>query len=123
MIRRQAFNYIAIGLLSAALDIGVLQVLSALSFDYWMATSAGFAVGLVFNYVCHLRITFGRSHSMRSALRYISVVGLNYLLTIGLVSGSVVLWQQPLPGKLVALPLVAILGFTAGRFWIFREND
>jgi putative flippase GtrA len=109
-----------VGLLSASLDIGVLQSLMVLGLDYRLATSAGFVVGMLFNYLCHLHITFHSPFSMISALRYAIVVALNYLLTLGLVMVSVTLWLHPLPGKLVALPVVALVGFVAGRTWIFR---
>lgn len=117
---RQFAVYVTVGLLSAALDVGVLQTLLVLGTDYRIATSAGFAAGLVFNYLSHLRVTFPGQPGLGSALRYASVVALNYLLTLGLVAVSVALWQQPLAGKLVALPVVALVGFAAGRTWIFR---
>jgi len=119
-MKRQFFIYITVGLLSALLDVALLQLLITYGVDYRVATSAGFVVGLVFNYLCHQRITFRSRLSLASTLRYISVVGFNYFITLGLVMATVALWQNPIPGKLLALPIVALIGFFAGRAWIFR---
>ena len=117
---RQFLVYVTVGLLSAAVDVGLLYGLLVLGVDYRIATTAGYSAGLVFNYLAHLRVTFPGQPGLGSAVRYASVVALNYLLTLGLVTISVALWQQPLAGKLVALPVVALVGYTAGRAWIFR---
>jgi len=52
-------------------------------------------------------------------VRYLCVVGLNYLLTLGCVAAAQALAGAPLVGKLVSLPLVALGGYILGKFWIF----
>lgn len=119
-MKRQFLVYLTVGVLSALLDVAVMQLLIVYGVDYRLATSAGFVLGLVFNYLCHQRITFRSRLSLASTLRYITVVGFNYLITLGLVMATVALWQNALPGKLLALPVVALIGFFAARAWIFR---
>jgi hypothetical protein len=53
--------------------------------------------------------------------RYLCVVALNYLLTVGLVGLAQWLVGSPLAGKLLSLPLVAVNGYLLGRYWIFRQ--
>lgn len=118
--RRQFGIFILGGFLCAAIDIGVMQLLLAGGSHVAMATSAGFGVGLVVNYLFHARVTFDSPTSGASLLRFACLVGINYLLTLACV-GLAVHWQfAPLVGKLVSLPLVAINGFILGKFWIFK---
>lgn len=119
-MKRQLLVYIIVGGLSALLDIAVMQVLILSKTDFRLATTAGFVIGLIFNYLCHQNITFRSRLSLRSTLRYATIVGFNYLLTLGLVMVTVSLWQTALPGKLLALPIVALIGFFVGKMWIFR---
>jgi len=118
--RRQFVVYVAGGVLSAVVDIGVLQLMLSTGAMAGAAVSAGFAAGLLVNYVFHLRVTFNTSAQAAGMLRYLCVVGLNYLLTLGCVALSVRLGAGVLAGKLVALPLVALNGFVLGKLWIFR---
>ncbi|MFD2366674.1 GtrA family protein [Pseudoduganella sp. GCM10020061] len=119
--RRQFALFVAGGLLSAVADIGAMQLLIARGIHYSLATSAGFALGLLVNYAFHAKLTFaGASGNTRTFLRYLCVVGLNYAVTMASVALSVELAGQALPGKIVALPLVALNGFILSKYWIFR---
>lgn len=126
LARRAQFGvYLAGGVLSAAIDIGIMQLLIAAGSGYGPATTAGFAGGLLFNYVFHQRLTFKAQASTFSFARYLCVVALNYLLTMACVALAVALLPWPeasgaLAGKLVSLPLVAFNGFLLGKYWIFK---
>jgi hypothetical protein len=48
------------------------------------------------------------------------VVGINYLITIGLVSVALMLGALPLVGKLLSLPVVAVNGYLLSKHWIFE---
>lgn len=123
--RAQFVVYLAGGVLSALVDIGVMQLLIAGGTAYPLATSAGFASGLLLNYAFHAKLTFRSAATTFSFARYMCVVGVNYLLTMGCVSLAVTLLPFPvetgaLIGKLVSLPVVAINGFLLGKYWIFK---
>lgn len=120
-MRRQFFVYLVVGVLSALVDIGTMQVLLWLGFDYRMAVTLAFAVGLVFNYLCHERVTFRARRSLGTLARFAVLVLVNYGLTLLCVQLSVMYSGNVMPGKLVSLPLVAINGFLWGRYWIFRR--
>ena len=49
-------------------------------------------------------------------------IGLNVILipTLGIVGASLALFQLPLPGKLISLPVVAVNGFFLSKHWIFK---
>ncbi|MFC5461346.1 GtrA family protein [Massilia niabensis] len=116
----QFLVFVAGGALSALVDIGLLQLLVYNGVAPLAATSAGFLAGLCVNYAFHAKVTFKNVTTVRTLSRFLCVVGLNYLLTLGLVAVSVALVEQPLVGKLVSLPLVAMNGFFLSKHWIFK---
>jgi putative flippase GtrA len=117
---RQFLVYLAGGSASALIDVGLMQVLIVAGVNYVAATSAGFIAGLLFNYAFHVNLTFESAASRLSFARYLCVVLINYLSTIGCVSLAVQLTGLAVAGKLVSLPLVAASGFLFGKYWIFK---
>lgn len=137
--QRQFLVFIGGGLLSCAVDIVVLQLLlrAATGISVAAATTAGFLAGLLLSYGFHARVTFARLHDSAGParwLRFLCVVGLNYLLTLACVglalagagalaagpAGAVSEAGAALAGKLLSLPLVACNGFLLSKYWIFR---
>jgi putative flippase GtrA len=120
---RQIATYIAGGVLCALVDIGLMQVLLRAGAHFTGATTAGFLAGLLVNYAFHSRVTFDTAATASSFARYLCVVGLNYLLTMGCVSMAVALAGMPLAGKILSLPLIAANGYLLSKFWIFRKRS
>ncbi|MGZ8341693.1 MAG: GtrA family protein [Telluria sp.] len=118
--QRQFLLYVVGGVLSALIDVGLMQFLIHGGSGYVAATSAGFIAGLMFNYGYHASVTFTAPPSGRSLARYLAVVALNYAFTLACVALSVQLLGVALIGKLLSLPLVAVVGFVLGKRWIFK---
>jgi putative flippase GtrA len=116
----QLFVFIAGGCLSALIDVGLMQLLIAAGMAPLLATSAGFLAGLTVNFAFHARVTFNASAIPATFTRYLCVVALNYLLTIGMVALTLALFGSALAGKLVSLPVVAVNGYFFGKHWIFK---
>jgi putative flippase GtrA len=72
------------------------------------------------NYAFHARVTFRNVTTLGTMTRFLCVVGMNYLITLGFVAASLALFQLPLPGKLISLPVVAVNGFFLSKHWIFK---
>lgn len=121
MIHRQFMVYVGVGVVSALIDIGIMEGLIRLGLHYGVATSLGFAAGLVFNYLAHARVTFKASRSLSTAFRYGVLVMANYLITLALVIAFQRWLGSPLIGKVVSLPIIAISGFLWSRYWVFRQ--
>ncbi len=119
MLQRQFLVYAGFGLLTAVLDVGALQGLRLLGWSTTAAVTIAFILALVFNYVCHQRYTFAAVHSLPVLLRFLALVGFNYLLTLGCVWLGEQLLDSVLLGKLVSMPLVTITGFLLGKYWVF----
>lgn len=117
---RQFLIFISGGVLSALIDIGVMQALIAANINFVAATTAGLLAGLSVNYLFHARLTFEARMSPHSMMRYLCVVALNFGITLAIVALSVALAAGALPGKLVSLPVVALNSFLLGKHWIFR---
>jgi putative flippase GtrA len=117
----QFLVYLTGGVVSALVDIGLMQSMIGATVAPLLAASAGFVAGLGVNYVFHSRLTFrNRARGNGSLPRYLSVVALNYLITLALVAASLALCHQALPGKLLSLPLIAVNGYLLGKHWIFK---
>lgn len=112
--------FVSGGLLSAVVDIGLMQLLLWRGIGSMTATSAGFGAGLLVNFLFHAKVTFKREASPATVGRYLCVVGLNYLITMVLVAAAVHLVNHALWGKLVSLPIVAVNGFLLSKFWIYK---
>lgn len=119
--RAQFLVYLAGGVLSAAVDVGVMQLLIAGGMADLLATSIGFAAGFLVNYAFHAGVTF-RHASGASFARYLCLVLLNYLLTLAVVALFLRLGAGALAGKLVSLPLVAVNGYLLGKHWVFTSG-
>jgi putative flippase GtrA len=117
---RQFAVFLTGGMLSALVDIGLLHLLLQSGFHYTAAASAGFAAGLLVNYAFHSRVTFEAAATPRNFARYLCLVGLNYLLTLGCVALAQATLGYPLAGKILSLPLVAVNSFLIGKYWIFK---
>lgn len=119
-IGRQFVVFIAVGLVCAMIDIGTMQLALLVGSHYVLATSVGFILGLIANYVLHAKVTFKAGSSPKVMLKFLTVVMLNYLITLMFVFTSVQWMQHALAGKVVSLPVVAVIGFLLSRFWIFK---
>lgn len=97
-----------------------MQLLTWLGVHYMVATTAGFAAGLVLNFLLHTHVTFSAGYSHRALTRYLIVVLANYGLTLASVSLFHAWLDMALAGKILSLPLVAINGYLLGRHWIYR---
>jgi putative flippase GtrA len=120
LLSKQFLIFISGGLLSALIDIGTMAVLLGMSAGSFIATTSGFALGLGVNYIFHANMTFGAKKTIRSVIRYIIIVGLNYGMTLAFVYVAQSLSCSAIVGKLMSLPFVAISGFILSKYWAFK---
>lgn len=120
LLSRQFAVFVCGGLVTAAVDIGVMQNLMHSGLNPVASASAGFFCGLAVNYLFHARMTFTTRASLGSLWRYLSIVALNYLITVAIVWLADILFAHPLAGKIASLPVVAINGYFLSKYWVFR---
>jgi putative flippase GtrA len=119
-LSRQLGLYLLIGVLCAALDVGFLSAMLSGGMNTTVAISLAFLVALLANYFAHSVFTFTTRPNRRSWVRYLIVVALNYLITLGFVSMSASVFHSIWPGKIVALAAVAVVGFVLSKKWIYQ---
>lgn len=120
MKSRQFSIFVVVGVVCAMIDIGLMQFLLWSGIYYVVATSLGFAAGLIVNFLLHTRITFGANYSHGTLMRFMSVVLVNYLLTMFVVSMFHIWLNMAFLGKLFSLPLVAVNGFLLSKHWVYK---
>lgn len=119
-VSRQFLIFIAGGAICALLDIGAMQLLINYGGDPFIAATAGFCLGLIANFLFHAKLTFSSTTTLTSLSRFLSVVALNYVVTIAFIFLSLSFLENALLGKIASLPVIAINGFLLSRYWVFR---
>lgn len=120
LFQRQVLLFLAGGVLSALIDIGMMQLLIHLGVAAMLATSVGFGTGLLVNFAWHAKVTFSSTVSAANFSRYMCVVAINYGLTLALVSLTLAVMHSALAGKLISLPVVALNSYFLSKRWIYR---
>lgn len=120
LFQRQVLLFLGGGVLSALIDIGVMQLLIHGGMAPMLATSIGFASGLLVNFAWHAKVTFSSTVSAANFTRYMCVVAINYGLTLALVSIALALLGSALAGKIISLPVVALNSYFLSKRWIYR---
>jgi putative flippase GtrA len=115
-------RYVAVGVLSVAVDVTALAILhSAMGVDLLGATTVAFAVALVLNFTLNHRWAFGADGLVgRRMLRYAVIVAFNYAITVSVIAGLTSVGVFYLVAKAVSVGVTAIVNFTGYRLWVFR---
>lgn len=119
MLSRQFLVFVVGGLSCALVDIGLMQFLLYRGIHPVGAASGGFLLGLFVNFFFHANLTFRSGHGSPVFLRFLAVVAVNYVITLGFVSLAVWMEAGALVGKVLSLPMVAINGFWLSKRWVF----
>ncbi len=119
------FNYAVIGGLSAAICFSTFAIQwDFFHISYKIATTTSYTLAILFNFISNRRVTFKRSGKNLSShiYRYLTMVILNYGITIGMVHGTVkFLALSPYIGLLSAIVVTTITGFTLSKYWVFNK--
>jgi len=118
---RRLVRYLLVGTISFFVDAGILWLsYRVLHLPIAVATTLGFVVGLAFNFSASKLFTFGvRSDTRGQTLRYAALLGVNYLLTLIVVSASEAWGPGYLVGKVCAVGLTVSLNYFALGQWVF----
>lgn len=122
MLARKFFIYVLVGVMSAAIDIGLMKFLMLTGIHHLLATTFGFITGLIVNFLLHTLITFETSYSHTAFTRYLCAVAVNFFLTVFIVQFFHNWINMPILGKALSLPLVAANGFLLSNYWIYKKN-
>ena len=116
----QFATFTAVGLFSAAVDLGALFTFLQLGVTPYFALTGAFICGLGINLWLHARFTFESTLQAENSIRFMFVVVMNYVLTLSVVFVFERLGLGYLFGKIAALPLVSLHGFLWIKHWVFK---
>lgn len=123
MIVRQLTIYIVVGIISAAMDIGIMKLFLFFGLHYFLAATLGFIAGLLVNFSLHSKITFKKKYSHIMFARYMTVVFLNYMITLAVIHAFHNWLSMPVLGKIASLPVITINGFFLSKYWIYKRSE
>lgn len=118
-------RFVAVGGAALLVDVGVLAGLRELAHaPLVVATTAALVASLAWNYAAQRRLTFGSDVGLSSGLpRYLTLVGLNYVATVGLVTLADITGAGYLTGKAAAVAVLTPTNFYAYRAWVFPRDS
>ena len=118
------FRFGVVGVLTALLHYGMLYVgVEALHLNATLASSIGFVVAVIFNYLMHYRWTFAEpAPHGRTLWRYLVMISCGFLIN-GLVMYAGVQWSSLhyLLTQALALVAVVLWNFVLSNVWVFRR--
>jgi putative flippase GtrA len=118
---RQFIVYIMVGISSAVVDVGLMKLLTMSGVHYLLAANVGFVAGLGANFLMHSRLTFKAKYSHGALARYISVVLINYAITMLCINISHNWLEMPVLGKVISLPIISLNGFLLSKHWVYKQ--
>ncbi|MFJ8580462.1 GtrA family protein [Micromonospora sp. NPDC093277] len=122
LLSHSASRFLLVGGLSYLFDLGLLVVLHGfVGISLPVATTLAFGVTLLLNFGLNRAFAF-RSTSLAGPafLRYLLLVGFNYLLTLLMVTGLAGLGVSYVVAKTGATAVISVLNYVAYRWWVFR---
>jgi putative flippase GtrA len=114
-------RYVAVGVVSAGIDVLMLWLLLAVQVARAPAVAVAMLAGMIANYALHRVYTFRTEQplGLRSVLRYAAIVAGNYLLTLGIIEAGLRVGVGVMWGKILSLPVIAFTGFLLTRRFVF----
>jgi putative flippase GtrA len=117
-----ALRFLLVGVVSAGTDLALLAGLHGVAgIPLLTATTLAFWASLVVNFALNRGWVFPTAggSARGQAVRYLLLVGANYLATLALVGGLSAAGVPYMVAKLVALAAIACWNFVLYRHWIF----
>ena len=115
----QPLAFLAVGLVSAAIDGGVFLVLHRAGLPPAIASAVGFVSAFVVNYRGNRDLVFNAGRAPGAIPRYGVLVTVNLGLSSGgvwlLVGGGLAPWAA----KLSTMVIIAAINFVSMRLWVF----
>jgi putative flippase GtrA len=116
----QFFIYIAVGVFTAILDVATMQILLLFTENLLFSLTVSYVLAVIFNFTCHLKFTFSFVMTLKVICKYVSIVFLNYFLTVFFMYFFVFMSMGALMGKIFSLPVAAMFGFVLSKKWVFK---
>jgi putative flippase GtrA len=122
---RRAAVYLGVGLAGFAVDFGLLVLLrEVFAAPVWLAATVAFWASLAVVFLTNKYVTFdARGTGPRQLVRYFVVLGINYLVTLGVLALAERIGVGYQIGKVAAVAMTTVWNYFAYEFWVFRRAD
>ena len=123
MLPKELAGFAILGACTFAVDLALLWLLRAhTALPLPVAVTGAYVAAFALNFVLNRTLNF-RSHAPvgRQALRYAVVVCCDYAVTVGATSGLAAAGWDLRLARMLAATCVALLTYTAARWWVFRD--
>lgn len=119
----QVLKYLTVGGSAFVVDFGLLALLkSGFGAPAWLAAIVAFAVSTAWSFFLQRRYTFSEDlHLGHSALRYGILLGVNMVLTAGIVEMFDQVFDLYMVGKVVSTALTTLWNFPLMKYWIYPK--
>jgi putative flippase GtrA len=121
---RRMVLYVAVGLIGFGVDFGLLVFFrEVVGTPVWAATTIAFWGSLAVVFLSNKYLTFGaRGMGHRQIVKYFVLLGVNYVVTLGIIAlaertGVGYQW-----GKVASVALTTVWNYFAYQFWVFRVS-
>jgi putative flippase GtrA len=117
-------RFILVGSLVTVIDVGVTYFMVLLTGTRVMAVTIGFVAGLIASYLLHAKVTFSSTlDPFTQVPRFLLLVAINYLETIGIVLLLTGLFGiSTMGGKIITLPFVAATSYFFSRHFVYADG-
>ncbi len=122
---QQFIIYAGIGAIGTIGHYATLVLLvQAIHAEPVFATTIGFVVGALINYVLNYRITFNSNKRHRESLtKFFSVAALGAVINATIMSAGINMFDvHYLVIQVIATCFVLVLNFTTNKYWTFADN-
>ena len=114
-------KYVFIGGLCFVIDAGLLWLCtSVLGWPVWLGATAGYWIGLLVNFTLN-RLVMGRTTSnlMRQTTRYGTLLGVNFLITLGFLHLAASWGLAVVVAKTIIVAASTCWNYVLYRYWVF----
>jgi putative flippase GtrA len=119
--------FLFIGAAAAGIYFGLLALfLEGFHLDYRISVSAAYVLTVTFHFLSNRHLTFrARGYEITpQVVRYLIVVGVNYVLTLAVVFVVVeILQSNTYIGVALSVPVTVIFSYVASKVWVFGVSS
>ncbi len=127
IINREFLTYLIVGGLTALIFFGFIALcIEAFQLGYRFAVSVAYLLAVSFHFMVNRKYTFRIEDNqlITQGLRYMGVLIINYLITIGVVSFFVDgLGVSTYLSAAISITVTVGVGYIASKYWVFRNRE
>lgn len=118
-------TFLATGIGTTVIYIGLFTLLwYGFHIHPILAVSIAFIIAAAFQFFANRKITFKvKGHKLfQQIFKYITLVIINYVITISIIQFTLLLFPSPLPGLVIASGATVITGYFLFKYWVFNNT-